>query len=159
MLETNPDIKLKLADIPLPNGILRVDKINANVATELRLGHYALPQIKGAIKTIKKKVKGKDVVIIDNGRYQLAMISYAGWDKIYDVDTKDVHPQSEYSRVVNVSGKLDAGKERTYITLMLWKQSGQKWKDNELVPIDKIIGNAESLKIFFKSKGMKNLIY
>lgn len=159
VLETNPDIKLKLADIPLPNGILRVDKINANVATELRLGHYALPQIKGAIKTIKKKVKGKDVVIIDNGRYQLAMISYAGWDKIYDVDTKDVHPQSEYSRVVNVSGKLDAGKERTYITLMLWKQSGQKWKDNELVPIDKIIGNAESLKIFFKSKGMKNLIY
>ena len=131
-----------------------------------RAGVGIIQQLQGAdpaavaFDTLKSAISNKkDVVIIDNGRYQLAMISYAGWDKIYDVDTKDVHPQSEYSRVVNVSGKLDAGKERTYITLMLWKQSGQKWKDNELVPIDKIIGNAESLKIFFKSKGMKNLIY
>ncbi|MGC4233159.1 MAG: DUF2264 domain-containing protein [Niabella sp.] len=159
VLETNPHIKLKLADMPLPNGILRIDKVGADVATELRLGHYALPDLKGAIKTTKKKVKGKDVVIIDNGIYQLAMINYEGWDKIYDVDTRRVHPQSEHSRVVNVSGKLDAGKEHTYITLMLWKRSGEKWKKDELVPVNKIIDNKGSLKVFLKRDGIREIVY
>ena len=159
VLETNPHIKLKLTDMPLPNGILRIDKISADVPTELRLGHYALPELKGAIKTIKKKVKGREVVIIDNGIYQLAMINYEGWDKIYDVDTRDVHPQSEHSRVVNVSGKLDAKQEHTYITLMLWKRSGQKWKKDELVPVNKIIDNEGSLMVFFKKDGIREIVY
>ncbi|MFT4093621.1 MAG: DUF2264 domain-containing protein [Niabella sp.] len=159
VLETNSNIKLKLADIPLANGILRIDKVSADTTTELRLGHYALPQLKGAIKTTKKKVKGRDVIIIDNGIYQLAMVGYEGWDKIYDIDTRHVHPQSEHSRVVNVSGTLEAGKERTYITLMLWKRSGEKWRDDELAPVDKITDNEGSLKVFFKKEGIRKIDY
>ncbi len=138
VLETHPNIKLQLADIPLANGILRIDKISSDTATELRLGHYALPELNEKIKTVRRKVKGKDVVIIDNGSYQLAMINYKGWEKIYDVETKHVHPQSEISRVVNVSAKLKAGDSREFITLMLWKKSGQKWSDEELVSTSQI---------------------
>ena len=37
-LETNRDIRYKLADIPLPNGVLRVDKVVTPAATKVRLG-------------------------------------------------------------------------------------------------------------------------
>ena len=46
-LETNHDIRYKLADIPLPNGVLRVDKVVTPAATNVRLGHYTLPEING----------------------------------------------------------------------------------------------------------------
>jgi hypothetical protein len=160
VLETDTNLKFQLADIPLPNGILRVDKVSSDFATELRLGHYALPQLKGKITSTKKRVKGKDVVIIDNGIYQLAMINYDGWDSLYDVATKQVHPQSEYSKVINVFGKLDAGgKQQTYITLMLWKKSGENWKDDELVPITKIIKTDNSIKIFLPKNNIKEVMY
>ena len=35
-LETNRDIRYKLADIPLPNGVLRVDKVVTPAATKVR---------------------------------------------------------------------------------------------------------------------------
>ncbi len=138
VLETNPGIKFKLADIPLANGILRIDKISSPVETEIRLGHYALPWLGRDIATTRKKVKGKEVVIIDNGEYQLAMVNYKGWNKIYDADTKNVHPQSKDSRVANVATSIAADKEQTYITLMLWKRSGERWSDDELIPVKKV---------------------
>jgi hypothetical protein len=146
VLETNPNIKLNLADIPLANGILRVDKISSPVATEIRLGHYALPRLKKDIITTRRKVKGKEVVIIDNGVYQLAMVSYQGWSRVYDVNTQSVHPESEQSSVINTATSVIAGKEQTYITLMLWKRSGQRWKSGELVPVSNINRTSNRIK-------------
>ncbi|MBB3060720.1 hypothetical protein [Microbulbifer rhizosphaerae] len=42
VLETDDKVRLHLADIPLPNGILRVDENLSTTPTEFRLGHYAL---------------------------------------------------------------------------------------------------------------------
>ncbi|MCH5716462.1 hypothetical protein [Niabella hibiscisoli] len=154
VLETNPGVKLKLTDIPLANGILRVDKISSPVETEIRLGHYALPKLAKNITTSHKKVKGKDVVIIDNGVYQLAMVNYEGWDKVYDVNTTGVHPQSKDSRVINAATNVAAEKERTCITLMLWKKSGERWSDDELIPVKKvtIINGVTEVQLYGKSK-------
>ena len=55
VLETNENIKMNLADIPLPNGILRVDKNNSSEAVSMRLGHYALPQLDKEIRLPKQK--------------------------------------------------------------------------------------------------------
>jgi len=51
VLETNSNIQFNLADVPLANGILRVDKNNSTDPIAMRLGHYALPKLDSEIKT------------------------------------------------------------------------------------------------------------
>ena len=138
VLETNHNIKLSLADIPLPNGILRVDKNNSTDSVEARLGHYALPDINGNIRTETRKVKVHEVKIIDNGTYQLAMIPISGWDKMEAVTTKGINPVRDKSSVINVKDNFLPAKDFIYATLMLWKKTGEKWRDDELVPVNKI---------------------
>ena len=136
-LETNKNIQLKLAEIPLPNGILRVDKNMSTNAAEFRLGHYALPEFNGAIKEETRKVNGHEVRIISNSEYQLAMIILSGWDKLEFVHSKGLHPQSKESTVINATDNFTSGNKapKLYITLMLWKRVGEKWTDEELVPV------------------------
>ena len=140
VLETNTNIKFNLADIPLANGILRVDKNNSTEAIEMRLGHYALPKLDVEIKTTIKKIKGHQVTIIDNGKYQLAMIPLLGWKKAEVINSKGLHPVANESAVINLSHNFVSLKENPEIlaTLMLWKKSGEKWSDKELLPVNSI---------------------
>lgn len=140
VLETNKNVQLSLADITLPNGILRIDKNKSTEPIEVRLGHYALPKINGSIKKETRKVKGYEVQIINNGTYQLAMIPVAGWDNMQTITTKGVHPVSDESAVINVASNFTPDKVQPvmYATLMLWKKANEKWTDNELVPVKKI---------------------
>ena len=140
VLETNSNIQFNLADIPLANGILRVDKNNSTDPIAMRLGHYALPKLDVEIKTTIKKVKGHQVTIIDNGKYQLAMIPLLGWDKTEVVKAKGLHPVADESEVINLSHNFVPQKDNPEIfaTLMLWKKSGEKWSNNELLPVNTI---------------------
>lgn len=144
VLETNKNVQFNLADIPLPNGILRVDKNNSTDSIQLRLGHYALPKLKGSVKRRTQKLKGYDVEIIDNGEYQLAMVSLKGWKSIQTKDTKAVHPQSKESVVINVEDEFipTSNAKKIYATLMLWKRSGEGWTEQELLPVESM--NADS---------------
>lgn len=136
VLESDPEISMSLADITLPNGILRVDKNTSKKTVELRLGHYSLPVVKGKIKHSNRTVNGYKVQIIDNGVYQLAMTSLAGWGNSMEViNTKGLNPVNNESSIINVSDKYVPTNKPFYITLMLWKKSGEKWSDNELVPV------------------------
>ncbi|MBC3539138.1 DUF2264 domain-containing protein [Rufibacter sediminis] len=144
VLETNDQIKLNLADIPLPNGILRLDLNTSTQAAPLRLGHYALPRLKSAIRKETKKVKGHQVQIIDNGEYQLAMVTLSGWDGLETVNATGLHPVSKESTVINATDQFrPEQKKEAYATLMLWKKSGEKWTDDELVPVKKIASAAD----------------
>lgn len=140
VLETNGNVKFNLADIPLANGILRVDKNNSTDPIAMRLGHYALPKLDQEINTTVKKVKGHQVTIIDNGKYQLAMIPLLGWHKTEVVKAKGLNPVADESAVINVSHNFVPQKDNAEIlaTLMLWKKSGEKWSDEELLPVNKI---------------------
>ena len=140
VLETDENIQFNLADIPLANGILRVDKNNSDKAISMRLGHYALPKLEKEIIVTKTKVKGYDVTIIDNGKYQLAMIPLLGWEKTEVVSAKGLHPENNESAVIDVTATTDIKKESSnvYATLMLWKKSGEKWKKKELIPVKTI---------------------
>jgi len=133
VLETDENIWFNLADIPLANGILRVDRNNSDKPISMRLGHYALPKLDKEIVTIKKNVEGFEVTIIDNGKYQLAMVSILGWGKTEVIAAKGLHPESNESSVINSTS--DSKKINIYATLMLWKKSGEKWKNKELVPV------------------------
>lgn len=137
LVETNPNIQFNLADITLPNGILRVDRINSDTITEIKLGHYALPEYSSPVRITSKKVKGHDVVIIDNGVYQLAMVNYSGWKEIKAYSTSGVHPESSRSTVINAADVINA-ESKIFVTLMLWKKSGEKWSEKELLPVKKL---------------------
>ncbi len=146
VLETNANLKLKLADIPLANGILRVDKNISTDAAQVRLGHYALPQLSGPIKKETRKVKGHQVQIINNGAYQLAMIPLLGWDGSEIVNARGLHPVSEASTVINATDSFSPNQQgqEVYATLMLWKKAGEKWSDKELVPVKKLVRNKDN---------------
>jgi hypothetical protein len=144
-LESNQNIRLSLADLPLPNGILRVDKSSGSEGAPMRLGHYALPNLTGTIRRETRTVKGVPVQLIDNGTYQLALVPLSGWTKPEAVEATGLHPVKPRSTVLNVAGTLapaQAGQSVLYATLMLWKKSGQPWKDAELLPVRKVAYSA-----------------
>lgn len=159
VLETNENIKMSLADIPLVNGILRVDKNNSDEPVSLRLGHYALPKLDKEISTTKTKIKGYEVTIIDNGKYQLAMVPVLGWEKTEVISAKGLHPESNESTVIDLSSNFTAKNNKTslYITLMLWKKSGEKWKKSDLIPIKKLEQTNTSITIHFKNGTKKDI--
>ncbi|WP_207427960.1 DUF2264 domain-containing protein [Pedobacter sp. SYSU D00535] len=161
VLETDKNVSLSLADIPLPNGILRVDKNTSKIPVNLRLGHYSLPETKGTIKRLTKKVQGREVQIIDNGEYQLALVPVAGWDKTETVLTEGLHPETKRSAVINVSDSFRPEQEPLYATLMLWKKSGEQWKDAELNPLKalKVAKDGSSVSISFKNGEEKLVKY
>ncbi|WP_281310076.1 DUF2264 domain-containing protein [Flavobacterium flavigenum] len=158
VLETDENIKFSLADIPLANGILRVDKNNSDKAVSMRLGHYALPKLDKEIVTTKKNIAGHEVTIIDNGKYQLAMIPLLGWDKTEVVKAKGLHPQSNESAVINVLSDTKSNKTKIYATLMLWKKSGENWKKEELLPVKIVDQENDVVTIQFINDGSKKLI-
>ena len=140
VLETDDQVLLNLADIPLANGILRIDQNLSKTTTDFRLGHYALPDRGQGIHKSARNINNHHVQIIDNGEYQLAMVSLSGWDDIEILDTKGLHPASEKSAVINLKHQLKkAGNTPvTYASLMLWKKSGETWTDDELIPVKNI---------------------
>jgi len=161
VLETNKEIQFKLADIPLPNGILRVDKNTSTESAALRLGHYALPQLKEPIKEVIRKVKGHNVRIISNGEYQLAMVTLSGWDALETVHAQGLHPQSKESAVINATDKFTPGKkgQEIYISLMLWKKANEKWTDNELLPVKKFNYSKKENKVAIQfNSGEKKMV-
>ena len=120
VLETNHDIKFQLADIMLPNGILRVDKVTSPVKTDISLGHYSLPIYDNNIKEDKVKVNDKLAYTINNSEYELAMIPLAGWEYTNTVYPEGIHPLSDKCAVIMSNDKIN--NEEIYITLQLWQQ-------------------------------------
>jgi hypothetical protein len=138
-LETNKNLRLHLAEMPLPNGILRIDQNVSTEPTTARLGHYALPNLSGTIKRTTRKVRGYEVQLIDNGTYQLAMATLSGWDKLETLTTTGLNPVKPESTVIDATAKFVPGQPGIYATLMLWKKSGEKWTDDELLPVKKLL--------------------
>ncbi len=151
VMETNKEVKFQLTDITLPNGILRVDKVVASSKSDLnlRLGHYALPDLGKGIKKTSTIVKGNNVRIIDNGKYQLAFVTIKNWSQMEFVDAKGLNPEADKSTLVNSKLELKKAESKMMISLMLWKKSGAKFTKSELFPLDdiKIMNNQVKIKL------------
>nr|GFD32309.1 hypothetical protein [Tanacetum cinerariifolium] len=159
-LETNKNIKLHLAEMPLPNGILRVDQNASTEATALRLGHYALPNLTGTIKRTTRKVKGHAVHLLDNGTYQLALVSLSGLSQVEAVDATGLHPAAKASTVLNALGTTAPAAQPTlYATLLLWKKSGAPFTDAELLPVQQVLPTAGGATLTMANGNRKQLKY
>ncbi len=134
-LASDTSIHLFLAERTIANGILRCDQLLSDKPLALRLGHYALPKWKDyPILSEKIEYNGNEAMILDNGQYQLAMVRLMGWEGMESLSCRGLHPEAQESAVLNcfVGGEKSPGK--WYVTLQLWKKSGEKWTNEELFP-------------------------
>lgn len=133
VLETNRDVKYNLADIPLPNGVLRIDKVSVPSPTTIRLGHYTLPEIEGKSFSIETSKQVPEATIIGNGEYKLATVPLHGWDKTTIHYPTGLHPVSEQCSLI-MSEKSVTG-EHIMVTLHLWKKGDKAFTKKELSPV------------------------
>lgn len=154
-LETNPEIKFRLADIPLPNGILRVDKVSFPITTELRYGHYSLPELESPIVTKEQKAGGYTAYCMDNGAYQTALINLQGWSEVEFVQTEGLHPLSNKCSVINAATTHSG--DKVFITLQLWKKNGKLFTKKELTPVKSFKQTGDSITIYFSDGTVKTV--
>ncbi|MGQ1945538.1 DUF2264 domain-containing protein [Geofilum sp. OHC36d9] len=161
VLETNENVKIQLSECPIPNGILRIDRYLGSDTILMRLGHYALPEKDQPIKTISRNIGGHKAIIIDNGEYQLAMVTLMGWDKLETVQIDGLNPESKSSVVINSTAKHIPNKNKTYACLMLWKKSNEDWTEKELMPVSDIISSSDGTKmnVIFTDATEKNVTF
>ena len=133
VLETNREVKYQLADIPLPGGVLRIDKVSVPKATTIRLGHYSLPKVGDKAFTIEECRRVPEATIIGNGDYKLATLPLYGWDKTSVSMPTGLHPMSdECSFIMNEKA---VSKEHIMVTLHLWKKGTKAFSRKELSPV------------------------
>lgn len=156
-LETNADIKFRLADIPLPDGILRVDKVSFPLSTKLRYGHYSLPQLEKPIETKEQKIKDQTAYIADNGDYQTALINLQGWAEVEFAETEGLHPVSNKCSVINAATTHSG--DKIFITLQLWKKSGKPFTKKELTPVKSFRQDGDQVTIHFSDGTVKTVSF
>lgn len=123
VLETDSTARYQLADIPLPDGILRIDKVSAGRPTEVRLGHYTLPCPDQGIRTSTAKAGPWEATLLSDGDYELAMIPLAGWDRVITLQPEGLHPVSPKCGLIMATDRLKDSE--VYVTLQLWKKLGK----------------------------------
>lgn len=156
-LETNPEIKFRLADIPLPNGILRVDKVSFPVSAQLRYGHYSLPELDKPVITKERKIGEHTVYCTDNGAYQTALVNLQDWTEVEFVQTEGLHPVSDKCSVINAATTHSG--EQIFITLQLWKKSGKSFTKKELTPVKSFEQNGDTVIIHFSDGTVKTVSF
>ncbi|MGE8243993.1 MAG: hypothetical protein ACN6PD_15035, partial [Sphingobacterium sp.] len=64
----------------------------------------------------------------------LAMVGLMGWEGIEKVSCHGLHPVTDESAVLNCFVRGAKPRAQWYVTLQLWKKSGEKWTNEELFP-------------------------
>ena len=158
-LETNRDIKYSLADIPLPNGVLRVDKVSVPNPTSIRLGHYTLPENDGTPVKESTSAKVPGATIISNGDYSLAMVNLTDWNKTSVLHPEGIHPVSSTCGLI--MNEKQVQKEEVMVTLMLWKKGKKSFSKKELTPVKsiKVSDDKKSVEIVMADKTVKKVTF
>ncbi len=162
---------LNLADFPVANGIIRVDKIRLyRRPISLTLGAYGFPDNETEVIRLEKGnakaiiLKGYDFT---NREKQLAMTIYDGWDSIDFINSKGTNPDSEKSIIVY--GKTTKHKQYGYepyvmISQVITKESHEDFTEDEIFQIESVkytdkekCGGYGPVKIILKD-GSKKII-
>ncbi len=161
VLETNNEVKFQLADIPLPDGVLRVDKVTVPDETEIRLGHYALPYLNnGPVHHQEYHKNFKSMQTIRNGIHRLALVALEGWTATEIRHPEGLHPESNKCAVMVSADKLKG--EKIYVTLHLWNaDDNKKFNPDKFNPIQEvnISDDNKSVEVILKNKEIKTVYF
>jgi len=127
--------RLDLADIIIPGGVIRVDRLRVPYRNELQLGHFALPHIDGKPARIEKAGEGL-IASIEDGR-KLAMMPVLGWDKVDAAVHAGKNPEADGSTVLYAERirEKDYSGIDVFVTVLLHRTDGGNWTEDELHPI------------------------
>ncbi len=160
VLETDSLVKYQLADIPLADGILRVDRVTVDTPTDITLGHYTLSQPAGKNLPIQTRiVNKKEVKTVSNGEYTLAMIPLAGWDGNTEIIyPKNLHPVTQTCALPRLRQHVEGS--RILVTLQLWKKN-TAFTNKELSPVKsvKVAKDQKTVTVTFTNGEKKTIMF
>jgi hypothetical protein len=133
--------RVDLAEIILPGGVLRVDRVSLPFPHQLHLGHFAIPHVDGRTPSVSIQEKDGRIEAICRGTLrQVALVAYRGWEGIDAAEHTGLHPETEKSTVLYAhrSGNKPYGGMIQTVTLMLHRPDTEKWIDQHLDPVDQI---------------------
>ena len=143
VLETDSTIRYQLADIPLPDGILRIDRVTTASPTDITLGHYTLPTYGADSLPVAHRTVGHyQATTVANGHYTLAMVPLLGWDETATVCfPKDLHPVSRICALPALHQHVEGS--RILVSLQLWKKGTEAFTDRQLMPVKAVKVSAD----------------
>ena len=136
---------MNLADFPVPNGMIRADKLRTcRGPLELTLGAYGFPD-NGT--SIEEKTCGNFKAVVLKGHshtgapIQLAMTIFDGWDGLSTISNTGTNPDSENSVLVYARTKrsrIYAYEKYFLISQVITKNDLTDFTEEELFPIERI---------------------
>jgi len=129
---------IDLAEITIPNGVVRADRCRLAFEHELTLGHYGLPHVNGERAVVQSFEDGARKVLTAAipGR-QLAFIAYHGWDAVRAQAHRGFNAETDESTVLGAYRKRTTGNPamELMICVMLHKTDDTPWTPEELSPL------------------------
>ena len=130
---------IDLADIIIPGGVIRVDRIRLPYSNDLQLAHYALPRIDGlAAEVIETECDGCRTVIAAIKDRKVAITAVTGWNSLQStVRGSGLNAEAQQSTVIYAerSTAKNYGGMEILITVMLSRSDNGEWSQDELMPI------------------------
>ena len=130
--------RIDLADIIVPGGVIRVDRVRVPYRYELQLGHFALPHVNGKEAVVEAgSVEGKPLLTASIDGRKLAMVSVYGWDVMKYAVHKGLNPEAHDSTVIYAERirKEDYCGMEVFVTILLHRLDNGQWEDEQLLPI------------------------
>lgn len=130
--------KIDLADIVIPGGVIRVDRVRLPLTNCLHLGHFALPHLEGTSAAVQiGSVEGyKTISAAVDGR-KVAMTAVLGWESLQAAVHHGKNAEADESTIIFAEREDTEryGGMEILITVMLHRQDNGDWTDDELMPI------------------------
>jgi len=132
---------IDLAELPVPGGVIRVDRCRLAFEHELTLGHFGLPKMNGRhaeIESIEDAAK-KVLTARIPGR-SIALITYHGWDSMHSRAHRGFNAEAEESTILYAHRRRMAKSPamELMISVMLHKTDDSPWTTEELSPLSEI---------------------
>lgn len=130
--------RIDLADIIIPGGVIRVDRVRLPLVNQLHLGHYALPHLNGTAATVEfGTADGCETLTASIEGRKVAMTAVHGWEGLKTAVHQGKNAEAKESTVIyadRTDAELYAGME-VLVTVMLHRQDGGEWTQDELMPV------------------------
>jgi hypothetical protein len=133
--------RIDLADIPIPGGVLRVDRVRIPYRYDLQLGHFALPHLEGKPAAVHQgQVEGFPFIEASTEDRKLVMVSLHGWDSLQAARHQNLNPEAPESTVIYAERirEQDYCGMEVFITVLLHRLDDGEWSEDELVPVSSL---------------------
>jgi hypothetical protein len=129
--------ELDLAEIIIPGGMIRVDRLRMPYPHELHLGHFGLPHTGSKPHMERREVEGYLSISAAIPDRRLAVTAIRGWDDVKATTHLGLNAEAPDSTVLLATRRRErwfAGLD-LLVTIMLHRKDDRDWTGDELMPI------------------------